>query len=666
MEREFVDLKNRKTAPGLRRSLRWLAVLLLLAALGLAGIKAWRIYQKGLIVYEDATALRGSLRSSLEGMDFKETASAMAELQGDLDEFTKEARPLLWLAPKLGWVPTYGGDLANAPTLIELADQLVNASIAALEAAEPLQREINSPDSALDPAGITALLVDAQPRLLEARREFDQALEVRNRIEVGRLSPRLRGLLTKELDPLLALMDDGLSLSATLPVVLGADGNGPKTYLLLAQNEDELRPTGGFITTVGRLVLHEGEIVSLEFESVDSREDWTKPYPAAPWQLQEYMNADVLILRDSNWFADFPTSAMWAEYLYGYDHPEPMDGVIAFDQQFLVMLLSALGPLEVEGAPYPITSANAVEYMRSAKEPPSDQPVPSGWYRKEFIGDIADAILDKLMDGRNNNWRALAVALTRALEERHLLLQFDDPALASLLAERGWDNAVRPGGGDFLMTTDTNIGFNKTNALMEVSLSYDVDLTELSAPTAALMVTHKNNSSADAQCIHFDTRPAPEDLLYPMDRCYWAYLRAYKQAGVELTDAASHEIPAEWMLLERSVPARVDELDEQLDGARGFGALIVVPGGQSLNTFFEFSLPSSVVSRAEDQDQYTYRLKVQKQPGTLAHPLAIRVHLPDRSQVEAINMQALIQGNNLLIQTDLRTDMYLEVVFHVP
>ncbi|MCK6540415.1 MAG: DUF4012 domain-containing protein, partial [Anaerolineales bacterium] len=594
MEREFVELKNRKTAPGLRRSLRWLAVFLLVAALGLAGIKGWRIYQKGLIVYEDATALRGSLRSSLEGMDFKETTSAMTELQGDLDEFAKEARPLLWLAPKLGWVPTYGGDLANAPNLIELADQLIGASIVALEAAEPLLAEINSPGSALDPAGVTALLVDAQPRLLEARREFDQALEVRNRIEAGGLSPRLQGLLTEELDPLLALMDDGLSLSTTLPLILGADGNGPKTYLLLAQNEDELRPTGGFITTVGRLVLHEGEIVSLEFESVDNREDWTKPYPAAPWQLQEYMNADVLILRDSNWFADFPTSAMWAEYLYGYDHPEPMDGVIAFDQQFLVMLLSALGPLEVEGAPYPITGANVIEYMRSAKEPPADQPVPSGWYRKEFIGDIADALLDKLMNGRNNNWRALAVTLTRALEERHLLLQFDDPAVTSLLAERGWDNAVRPIGGDFLMTTDTNIGFNKTNALVEVSLSYDVDLTDLSAPTAALVVTHTNNASADAPCVHFDTRPAPEDYAYPMDRCYWAYLRAYKQAGVELTDAALHEIPAEWMLLERSVPARVDELDEQLDGARGFGALIVVPGGQSLSTSFEFSLPTSV------------------------------------------------------------------------
>ncbi|NTW09035.1 MAG: DUF4012 domain-containing protein, partial [Anaerolineaceae bacterium] len=557
------------------------------------------------------------------------------------------------------------GDLTNAPDLLDLADRLVDVSVTALQAAEPLLNEMNSPDSSLDPAGLTSLLVDAQPELLKIREEFDLALGARNQVQVEQLSPRLQGLLMDELDPLLGLMDDGLTLSTALPVVLGADGNGRKSYLILVQNEDELRPTGGFITTVGKSVLQNGRIISLDFEGVDDREDWTRPYPAAPWQLQEYMNAEVLILRDSNWFADFPTSALWAEYLYSFDDPRPLDGVIAFDQQFLVMLLGVLGPLEVEGAPYAITSENAVEYMRSAKDPPAGETAPDGWYRKEFIGNIADAILDELVGGRNNDWRRLAVVMVQALEERHLLLQFDDPMVASLLAKNDWDNAVRPFDGDFLMTVDSNIGFNKTNALVDVSLSYDVNLTELSTPTGSLIVTHQNHSSEDVQCLHFDEGQAPEDYYYPMDRCYWNYLRVYKQSGVELVDASPHEIPAEWIILGRTVPARVDLLDEEIDGVQGFGTLLVVPGGQSLSTGFEFSLPASVISHAEGSDRFTYRLKVQKQPGRLADPLVIRIHLPNRSQVETVNLEALVQGDDLLIETDLRTDVYLEVVFHV-
>lgn len=651
---------------GTHRFRRRLLIVVLLTVLTLTAVRGWSIYQKGIALYNDATALRGMLQSSIERMDPRAVEIALMDLRADLDSFTHEAKPVLWLAPKLGWAPVYGNDLAQTGDLMELAGGMVDASLLSVQASKPLLDEINSPESALSPAGLTALLVDAQPRFLEARRELDRALDARNRIEVEQLSPRLQELVKDELDPLLQLMDDGLSLTTTLPVILGAAGDGPKTYLVLVQNEDELRPTGGFITTVGTLTVSGGEIVNLEFEGVDALEDWSRPYPSAPWQLQEYMNTSVLILRDSNWYADFPTSAVWAEYLYSYNHADRMDGVIAFDQQFLVMVLGVLGPLEVEGAPYAITSENAVEYMRSAKQPPAGEPIPSGWYRKEFIRDIANAVLQRFVNGEITNWRDVATVLERALDERHLLFQFDDPAASSLLEKHDWDNAIHPIEGDFLMVTDTNIGFNKTNALMDIHLSYDVDLSDLSAPLGSLLVTHRNASREDVQCIHFDAGRAPEDYLYPMERCYWTYLRVYKQSGIELIDSSPHSVPGEWMLLGKAVPARVDLLEEEADGVQGFGTLLVVPGGGSLATGFEFALPAAVVSLADETGVYVYRLKVQKQPGTLANPLVIRVHLPSGSKVETVNADALVQDGNLLIERDLRTDVYLELFFHVP
>jgi hypothetical protein len=77
-------------------------------------------------------------------------------------------------------------------------------------------------------------------------------------------------------------------------------------------------------------------------------------------------------------------------------------------------------------------------------------------------------------------------------------------------------------------------------------------------------------------------------------------------------------------------------------------------------------LPETVISQEDGSDQYTYRFKFQKQPGTLANPLVIRIHLPDHSQVESINLDAVLQGSNLLIETDLRTDVHLELVFQIP
>jgi hypothetical protein len=667
-EGEQTNLAPMRREFALKRSLSLLLIAGLLLGCALAGVKAWKVYEQGRLVYEKAAGLRSLLRGPLDLETLGATRPRLAALQNDWAAFREETRPLLGLAPALGWLPAYGGDLAYAPQLGLLGDHVLEASLLASEAAGPLVERLQSSGGSPDPAELASLLVEAQPGLARAREALDEALAVRASMRVERLSPRLQSLLVDELDPLLSMADQGLSLASALPSALGATAEGPKTYLLLAQNEDELRPTGGFITSVGKLVLHDGRVISLEFEGVDSgiQEDWSKPYPVAPWQLQEYMNSRVLILRDANWFSDYPTSALWVEYLYAYKHSHSLDGVIAFDQHFLVMLLAQLGALEVEGAPYPLTADNVVAYMRAAKQPPEGETRPPDWYRKEFIDQIARALLEKVYAGEQLDPRALAGALARALAERHLLLQFDDPQLAALLAGRGWDNAVRAGPGDYLMLTDTNVGFNKTNAVVEVRLAYDVDLTDLAAPRSSLVVTHRNKADPQVPCIHWNTGEITLKESYPVNRCYWNYLRVYKQAGVELLEASPHAIPGDRLLLGRGVPARVDELEEELPGVRGFGTLLVVPGGESWNTRFRFALPTSVIEQAGGAGGWRYRLKVQKQPGTLAIPLTLRVHLPARATLVSTSMDAVRQGQDLLVQTDLRTDVELEVAFTLP
>jgi len=657
----------RKNLPVIKRTLRFVTALCLVLALIFGGLKARQLYLQGLKVYGDVMHLQALAGSASETRSLTGVGPALTTLQDDLSVLRNEVQPWLWLTPGLAWIPTYGGDLAAAPDLLTLAEHLVNASGLSYQAAQPLLQEVDSQNSDLDPASLTNLLVQAQPQFGVAREELERARTARNRIAPGNLSPRLGSLFVEKIDPALKLLDESLALANSLPKLLGASAaEGPKTYLLLVENEDELRPTGGFITSVGNLVLHDGQVISLGFEEAGDLEDWSKPYPAAPWQLQEYMNSPVLTLRDSNWFTNFPTTAQWAEYLYAYTHAHSVDGVVAFDQQFLVMLLGVTGPLEVDGASYPITAQNVIEFMRQAKAPPAEGPIPADWYRKEFIGNIATAVLKEITSGQRHDWLGLVQVLQQALRERHLLLQLDDPTLTALIAERGWDNTVRPGTGDFLMVVDTNIGFNKTNAVVAVSLSYDVNLTDVSAPVGSLIMTHKNKASPDVPCIQWNSGQITAERFYPIDRCYWNYLRVYREQGVKLLEASPHAIPGGWMLLGQGVPAQVDELEEEIPGVKGFGTLLVVPGGQTLQTGFSFALPPNVLIHAGSSGRFSYRLKIQKQPGTLANPLTIRIHLPNHAKLESSSMQAALQDNNLLIETDLQTDVELVVTFSLP
>jgi hypothetical protein len=644
----------------------WLAGFLILAVFLAAGaFKGRQLYVSSQAVLEDAHALQQLGALTLQPETLEAVQPQLLQLKSDLATLQGQAGPLLWLSPGLGWVPVYGGDLAVAPAFLQMAGHLVEATNLAYQASGPLLAELGSSGSTLDPAGLTALLVTAQPQLSQARQELDGSLAARSQIDVGGLSPRLQTLLTGRVDPLLKQADTGLSLATSLPVVLGASGEGPKTYLLLVQNEDELRATGGLITSVGRLVIDQGQVLSIEFE-VEYKDDWSKPYPAAPWQMREYMNSPVLLLRDANWSPDFPTSARMAETLYAYDHDLSVDGVIAFDQQFLVMLLQQLGPLQLEGVPEPITAENVTSYMRSAKEPPATGPVPENWKPKEFIPKMTAAVLQQLMEGGDHNWREIAKILSQALEQRHLLLQFDNPEVTALLARQGWANTVDPGTGDFLLVTDTNMGFNKTNAVVEEGLSYDVNFTDLSQPQATLTVTHVNRAKPEVPCIQWNEGQIDGEKAYPIDRCYWSYLRVYKQAGTQLLEATPMAIPGEWMLLGRGVPARVDPLDEALPGLDGLGTMLVLPGGKSLDTGFHFALPAATLVQDGTSGQFTYHLKVQKQPGTLAVPIQVRVRLPAGAQVLSAPAGASVNGAEVLLSTDLQKDLDLQVMFRIP
>jgi hypothetical protein len=114
------------------------------------------------------------------------------------------------------------------------------------------------------------------------------------------------------------------------------------------------------------------------------------------------------------------------------------------------------------------------------------------------------------------------------------------------------------------------------------------------------------------------------------------------------------------------VRAQVDLLEEEIEGITGFGTLLVVPGQESLATSFDFALPERLVVSQPGSNLKQYSLKIQKQPGTLAVPVTLRVHLPEVGRLVSVTPQALVQANNLLIETDLRTDLQVELVFEAP
>ncbi len=130
------------------------------------------------------------------------------------------------------------------------------------------------------------------------------------------------------------------------------------------------------------------------------------------------------------------------------------------------------------------------------------------------------------------NWSKLLVATLDILDERHIQIWLADEGAQAIIAAQGWDGAIQSPSGDYLMVVDTNVGFNKVNAVIESAIHYQVELNEDKPITATLTVTHTNSSVGTNECGH--RAHYGSDYADIVNRCYWNYLRIYIPLGSEL------------------------------------------------------------------------------------------------------------------------------------
>ncbi len=116
--------ENKPTA-GWKQSVRRVVMGMLIAAIvlfvALGAAKGYRVYQKAQKVRVDLRELAGALSVSPNLQTLPATTGRLPQVDEDLGSLQAEVKPLLWLGPMLRWVPVYGGDLAQAGDLLDLA-----------------------------------------------------------------------------------------------------------------------------------------------------------------------------------------------------------------------------------------------------------------------------------------------------------------------------------------------------------------------------------------------------------------------------------------------------------------------------------------------------------------------------------------------------------------
>lgn len=585
---------------------------------------------------------------------------ALAEtVRGARQEFTvlrQTLTPALWLLSPLG------GDAAALGPLLAAGQESLAAADETLSALAPTLGSL-SPDSlslAQMPQILEALNA-ARPALVGAENHLAQAETLLAALRAP-LSPRLTGWVAQAAR-LIHLARAGALAAQSAPGLLGQAAG--RNYLILIQNSDELRPTGGFISAVGRLQVKNGQVTALTLQNSYEFDDFTREYPYPPQPLLNYMGSEQWVLRDANWSPDFPTSARQAIRLYQISRPEAVDGVIAINAEGMQTLLAGLEPLTVPGFAGPVSSANLGQILRDAWNPPADSPRTQAdfdaWLsnRKQFIGVLLRAALDKLQAG-DANWSALAQGALTALSRRQLMIF--SAAEADLLNRAGWDGAVRPAAGDFLMVVDANLGFSKSNLLIENALEYRVNLAPDGAGRAALTLRYRHTGTpggaACTQKFEYDWTVTYSKMV---NRCYFDYLRVITPPGSQLRQADVLPVPGAYLLSGVTTEGQAAQLADELPQKSVFGQFFVVENGQQTQTSFEYDLPQVATAT---HGQWRYTLLLQKQPGARPLPVKIQISLPPNARLISAWPGFSVSSENVaMFDLTLEEDREIEIVY---
>jgi sortase (surface protein transpeptidase) len=580
----------------MRRYLLTAAAGLLIAALAVA--------------YGDLTSLRHSLGVGRDALSAARTAASnpllepggragewmldepCADLTKAASAFSEAVAKLEQLTPSVRLIEQVPGGAANIDTSLTLVSLVTDVSLSGeglCQGLQPLAALLRESDAREQPLALSekllAALVESRPALEQAYVRLARAEAAVARLSPEKLDPDMREAV-QALGARLPTIRSGVDGLLVLPELLGA--NGPRTYLLLAQNRQEMRPAGGYVGAAGVVQVAGGRIEIKEFGTSMAYDLPSDRLVAPPAPMAKYLRASYWQFGNANWWPDFPSSAEQMVYFYNQVRSEPLHGVIAFDQRALELLLEVTGPIAVSEYDETVSKDNLLSLLDTHVHTQIGRV--DERQRKAFVGATAAAVLDAIASAPSENLPRYVTALDEALSRKHLLMYLGAPAAAQLATELNWDGHLYRGPGDYVHVVNANLGPNYADPHIQHAARYSVNLTA-KRPRANLT-------------LEFTNRVPPAVAADWVTGHYRNYLRVYVPWESELRGATGFaegvEVTAEC-------------------GRTVFAGLVDVPLGERLTVELNYDLNPAVLTG----DRYS--LVVQKQPGMDAMPLSLEV-----------------------------------------
>jgi hypothetical protein len=465
-------------------------------------------------------------------------------------------------------------------------------------------------------------------------------------------------------------------------IFLGFDYD--KRYLLVFQNNAEMRASGGFIGSYAVVDFRNGKILKIEAPGGGSYDTEGGLFKRIIAPVPLSIVNPLWHFWDANWWPDWPTTAKKLAWFYEESGGTTVDGVISFTPSVVEKLLEVIGPIDLKekygvvfnkdnfwqetqaiteekykflsDAPASSTpvdtkknitnqAENEIILASSTIEKTADKMQP-----KNIIRDLFNKIIEELPKRLDKSvGLSLIGMLESSLKEKQTMFFFYDGNLENKIKDLGWDGSVKTTYGDYLMVVNSNIAGGKSDRKIEEFIDHKAEVAPDGTITDTLVIKRTHSGFKNEQFVG----------VRNVD-----WMRVYVPLGAELISAEGFNKPNEKYFEEpdstwqkdKDLAAEENAVTHALSGTKiynesgktVFANWSMVDPGETITIYLKYRLPVKINNVKQEngltenlinlfnshrKEIMPYSLLVQKQPGSIGSEITSKLAMPDNFKV---------------------------------
>lgn len=530
----------------------------------------------------------------------------LAKLEGELNSLRSERDSKIGHLKSFPYIKDFYGDF---DVFINTGLKLVAAGKEVRPVIEPFADAMGikvSKDQQVNKVGFAeavAAWISVMPKVAQNLDpiilKLDEAGKELNKIDAQKYNINILGIYKNDLRPGIVFAQKSLSdvrsygpdtkeALLIFPGILGV-GTGEQRYMIIMQNNAEIRATGGFWTNFAtfkvRNALLTSDFTSKDMYSIDIALDAVDKYvtfPTAPAAYNKWLKVERLYARDTNISPDFPTAISQFNIYYNMAQRlnaaefKSVNGYIGINTEVVKEFIEITGPVNVNGVIF--NKDNVVLELEKIASLSLAQQA----NRKKVLGDLMEAMLKNVFESDSFLWPQLINKGVDLMNRKQIIVYFNDPNAQRLIEKYNYGGRIvaQPQGSDYSYFVSTNLGGDKTNMFVQREISNTA--------------TSDNGKILRTVKVKY-TYPQPSSDYNDFVKRYQDWFRLYVPEDAEFVSITGNEDNTVYQNKER--------------GKVYFGGFLTLVPNETKEVEIKYYLPSSYAKNKQ------YNLYIQKQSG---------------------------------------------------